>query len=91
MLARGGCAYLLSAAIIAGFGLSRATWGGPSLGPIAVGLVAVPVYAALGFALGRWFPGRFIVPFVTITLLVVPAMVAAAHGPHCIVSEIQCK
>ncbi len=88
LLARGGCAYLLSAAIIAGFSLSRATWGGPFLGPIPVGLVAVPVYAALGFALGRWFPGRFTAPFVTIALLVVPAMAAAAHGPYAFLSPV---
>jgi len=88
VLARGGCAYLLSAAIIAGFSLSRATWGGPFLGPIPVGLVAVPVYAALGFALGRWFPGRFTAPFVTIALLVVPAMAAAAHGPYAFLSPV---
>lgn len=37
-------------------------WGGPPWWPVAVGAVGVAAFASLGFALGAFFPGRFIAP-----------------------------
>lgn len=59
---------LIGLAIIA-FSWSRASWGGPIFGPMLVGLVAVPAYAALGFAVGRRLPGRFTPPLAVLALL----------------------
>ncbi len=80
--------YLLVGAIVLGFGWSRATWGGPFFGPILVGLVALPVYAALGFAVGRRFPGRFAAPLVAIGLLVVPMIVGESRDSRAFLSPL---
>ncbi|HEV3067960.1 MAG TPA: hypothetical protein VGY50_08950 [Streptosporangiaceae bacterium] len=37
-------------------------WGSPPWWPVAVGAVGVAAFASLGFALGAFFPGRFIAP-----------------------------
>jgi hypothetical protein len=48
---------------------AQATWGHPVLLPLVVGLLAVIVAVAIGFALGHVFPGRFTAPLVAIGLL----------------------
>ncbi len=80
--------YLLVGAVVLAFGWSRATWGGPFFGPILVGLVALPVYAALGFAIGRRFPGRFAAPLVAVALIVVPVIVGQSRDSRAFLSPL---
>jgi ABC-type transport system involved in multi-copper enzyme maturation permease subunit len=44
----------------------QATWGGPPLWPVAVGVVAVVTFAVIGFTAGALFPGRFTAPLAAI-------------------------
>ena len=48
-----------------------ATWGGPPVWPIVVGVVALTAVCAFAFTLGALFPGRFIAPVVAVGLFVV--------------------
>ena len=44
----------------------QATWGGPPLWPVAVGVVEVVTFAVIGFTPGALFPGRFTAPLAAI-------------------------
>jgi hypothetical protein len=44
----------------------RATWGGPPLWPVFVGMAAVAMATVVGFACGAVFPGRFTAPLVAL-------------------------
>jgi hypothetical protein len=44
----------------------QATWGGPPVWPIVVGLVEVVTFAVIGFTAGALFPGRFTAPLAAI-------------------------
>jgi hypothetical protein len=44
----------------------QATWGGPPLWPVAVGVVEVLTFAVIGFTAGTLFPGRFTAPLAAI-------------------------
>ena len=44
----------------------QATWGGPPLWPVAVGVVEVATFAVIGFTAGALFPGRFTAPLAAI-------------------------
>ena len=44
----------------------NATWGGPPLWPVAVGVVEVVTFAVIGFTVGALFPGRFTAPLAAI-------------------------
>lgn len=44
----------------------QATWGGPPLWPVAVGVVEVATFAVIGFTVGALFPGRFAAPLAAI-------------------------
>jgi ABC-type transport system involved in multi-copper enzyme maturation permease subunit len=44
----------------------QATWGGPPLWPVAVGVVEVTTFAVIGFTAGALFPGRFTAPLAAI-------------------------
>ena len=44
----------------------QATWGGPPLWPVVVGVVEVVTFAVIGFAVGALFPGRFAAPLAAI-------------------------
>jgi hypothetical protein len=48
----------------------QATWGGPPLWPVAVGLLGVAASCAIGFTCGTFFPGRFTAPLVAVAVLV---------------------
>ena len=48
----------------------QATWGGPPLWPVAVGVLAVLAACAIGFTGGTLFPGRFTAPLVAVAVLV---------------------
>jgi hypothetical protein len=48
----------------------QASWGGPPLWPVFVGVAGVTVVAMIGFTCGVFFPGRFTAPLVAIGALV---------------------
>jgi hypothetical protein len=49
----------------------EATWGGPPVWPVVVGVVEVTTFAVIGFAVGALFPGRFAAPLAAIGTFVV--------------------
>jgi hypothetical protein len=48
----------------------QATWGGPPLWPVFVGVAGVTVTTVIGFAAGVFFPGRFTAPLAAILVFV---------------------
>ena len=48
----------------------QATWGGPPLWPVAVGVVGIVTACAIGFTAGTLFPGRFTAPIVAVAVFV---------------------
>lgn len=52
-------AYALVGIWFMGQGVLFATWGGPDLGWLAVGALAIVLHAAIGFLIGRVIRGRF--------------------------------
>lgn len=44
----------------------QATWGGPPLWPVAVGVLELITFAVIGFTAGALFPGRFTAPLAAI-------------------------
>ena len=74
-------AYLVGVAVIYIQTASQATWGGPPLWPVAVGVVGVAAACAIGFTVGTRFPGRFTAPIVAVAVFVAWFVgVAAANG-----------
>ncbi len=77
-------AYVVVAAGILAYGVTRATWGTllvwPFCWPLLIGLFTLPAHAAIGFALGRYAPSRFTPPLVAIVLLLVQGYVGGAIG-----------
>jgi hypothetical protein len=74
-------AYLVGVAVIYIQTALEATWGGPPLWPVAVGVVGVAAACAIGFAVGTLFPGRFTAPIVAVAVFVAWFVgVAAANG-----------
>ena len=63
-------AFLAGVAVLYGQTASQATWGGPPLWPVVVGVVGVAAACAIGFTGGTLFPGRFIAPLVAVAVLV---------------------
>ncbi len=61
-------AYLAGVAVIYIQTALQATWGGPPLWPVAVGVVGVAASCALGFTCGTLFPGRFTAPIVAVAV-----------------------
>jgi hypothetical protein len=61
-------AYLAGVAVIYLQTAFQATWGGPPLWPVAVGVVGVAASCAVGFTGGTLFPGRFTAPVVAVTV-----------------------
>lgn len=51
--------YGLAGAWFAWKGIAEATWGGPDLGLIAAGALAIPVFAGIGGLIGRLVPSKF--------------------------------
>jgi hypothetical protein len=80
--------YCLIGLAIVAFSWSRASWGGPIFGPMLVGLVAVPAYAALGFAVGRRLPSRFTAPLVVIALLFLQIFVGEQRAWYAFLSPV---
>lgn len=63
-------AYLAGVAVIYLQTAFQATWGGPPLWPVAVGVVGVATSCAVGFACGTLLPGRFTAPIVAVATFV---------------------
>jgi hypothetical protein len=63
-------AFLAGVALIYGQTALQATWGGPPLWPVFVGVACVTVVTVLGFAAGVFFPGRFTAPLTAIAVFV---------------------
>ena len=61
-------AYLAGVAVIYLQTALQATWGGPPLWPVAVGVVGVAASCAVGFTCGTLFPGRFTAPIVAVAV-----------------------
>ena len=61
----------------------QASWGGPLWWPAVVSAAGVAPLTALGFAVGAWFPGRFVTPLVTIVVFFgLGFSTQAASGDH---------
>jgi hypothetical protein len=63
-------AFLAETAVLYIQTASQATWGGPPLWPVAVGVVCVITACAIGFTGGTLFPGRFTAPIVAVAVFV---------------------
>lgn len=66
--------YLLLALLLGIPTALNATWGAPLPGYLLVGLVALLMDSALGFAAGHYLPSRFVAPLVAISLYVLHLM-----------------
>ena len=49
----------------------QATWGGPPIAPIVVGVLGLVAVCAVAFTLGALFPGRFMAPIVAVALMII--------------------
>jgi hypothetical protein len=67
-------AYLGCVAVLYGVTAHQASWGGPLWWPAAVGAATLPAFAALGFVLGTFLPGRFTAPLACIAAFFVVAL-----------------
>jgi len=63
-------AFLVETAVIYTLAARQATWGGPPLWPVLIGVVALVTACALGFTAGVLFPGRFTAPVVAVAVFV---------------------
>jgi hypothetical protein len=72
--------YLVIGSLIMGATAVQGAWGEPAMGPILVGLLAIPAQAAIGYAIGYRLPSRFTAPLVAVCLFVAQN-VAGAQGP----------
>lgn len=61
---------------------SKATWDGPYWGPIFLGFLAMLTYAAVGYAFGRYLPGRFTAPSIAILFFLGPLYVTEGAGSN---------
>jgi hypothetical protein len=63
-------AFLAETAVVYIVAAGQATWGGPPLLPVAVGVVCTVTACAVGFTAGTLFPGRFTAPIVAVAVFV---------------------
>lgn len=80
VVAWGLLVYLVVGSSIVGATAVHRAWGAPALGPILVGLVAVPAQGAIGYAIGYRIPNRITAPLVAVALFVAQN-VLGAQGP----------
>jgi hypothetical protein len=72
-----GTAFWVVAAFLAGVIVlyvrtsQQATWGGPPVAPVVVGVVGLLMVCAVAFTLGALFPGRFTAPIVAVALMII--------------------
>ena len=58
--------FLAGVAVLYGVTATQATWGGPPWWPVIVSCAELAALAALGFAVGVLFPGRFTAPLAAV-------------------------
>ncbi len=76
-------AYLAEVAVIYVQAAIQATWGGPPLWPVAVGVMGVAASCAVGFTCGTLLPGRFTAPIVAVAVFAAWfAGIAAANNAN---------
>jgi hypothetical protein len=68
-----------------------ATWGGPPISPVVVGVVGLVMVCAVAFTLGALFPGRFTAPIVAVALTIITLVafrqaVSGTGGPISVLS-----
>ncbi len=83
----GALAYAVAGAYMLALAVRHTDWGGPVAWPMLVGLVAVPAYGAVGYALGSLLPSRFTAPLVAIALLALPVVVGSRSGTFSAVTK----
>ena len=72
-----GTAFWVVAAFLAGVIVlyvrtsQQATWAGPPIAPIVVGVLGLIAVCAVAFTLGALFPGRFTAPIVAVALMII--------------------
>ena len=72
-----GTAFWVVAAFLAGVIVlyvrtsQQATWGGPPIAPVVVGVLGLVAVCAVAFTLGALFPGRFTAPIVAVALMII--------------------
>jgi hypothetical protein len=72
-----GTAFWVLAAFLAGVialyveTSQQATWGGPPIAPVVVGVLGLVAVCTVAFALGALFPGRFTAPIVAVALMII--------------------
>jgi hypothetical protein len=72
-----GTAFWVVAAFLAGVialyarTSQQATWGGPPIAPVVVGVVGLVAVCAVAFTFGALFPGRFTAPIVAVALMII--------------------
>jgi hypothetical protein len=72
-----GTAFWVAAAFLAGVialyvrTSQQATWGGPPIAPVVVGVFGLVAVCAVAFTLGALFPGRFTAPIVAVALMII--------------------
>jgi hypothetical protein len=69
----------------------QATWGGPPISPVIVGVVGLVMVCAVAFTAGALFPGRFTAPIVAVALFIITLAafrqaVGSTGGPVSILS-----
>jgi hypothetical protein len=67
-------AYLGCVAVLYGVTAHQASWGGPLWWPAAVAAASLPVFSALGFAIGTFLPSRFTAPLAAIAAFFILAL-----------------
>jgi hypothetical protein len=77
LCALAGTAFWVAAAFLAGVIVlyvrtsQQATWGGPPIAPIIVGVLGLVMVCTVAFTLGALFPGRFTAPIVAVALMII--------------------
>jgi hypothetical protein len=72
-----GTAFWVVAAFLAGVialyvrTAQQATWGGPPIAPVVVGVLGLVLVCTVAFTLGALFPGRFTAPIVAVALMII--------------------
>jgi ABC-type transport system involved in multi-copper enzyme maturation permease subunit len=76
----GVAAYAVLVAYVFGGTWRQATWGGPDVGLILVGLLAVVAHGAVGYAIGYHVPSRFVPPLVAVGAFYLEAYTLSQSG-----------
>jgi hypothetical protein len=75
----GVLSYTVTGGILVGLTMRNAVWGGPTLWPMLVGVLAVPAYAALGGAAGLFLRARS-APAITAVTALMAEIIAGRFG-----------